>query len=78
MFALCMVATSIRANGVWDSATDTSGVAGVVAAAAAAATGVPAGGVKQSGIGREGGGQIGLKEFVDVTSLRIAKKGLKK
>ena len=36
------------------------------------------GGIKQSGIGREGGGLIGLKEFVDVTSLRIAKKGLKK
>ena len=34
--------------------------------------------MKQSGIGREGGGQIGLKEFVDITSLRIAKTGLKK
>ena len=36
------------------------------------------GGVKQSGLGVEGGGHIGLKEFTDVTTLRIAKKGLKK
>lgn len=34
------------------------------------------GGVKQSGLGVEGGGKIGLKEFTDITSLRIAKKGL--
>ena len=27
---------------------------------------------------REGGGQIGLKEFVEITSLRIAKAGLAK
>jgi hypothetical protein len=26
----------------------------------------------------EGGGQIGLKEFVEITSLRIAKAGLAK
>jgi acyl-CoA reductase-like NAD-dependent aldehyde dehydrogenase len=36
------------------------------------------GGIKQSGIGVEGGGKIGLKGFVDITSLRIAKKGLSK
>lgn len=36
----------------------------------------PFGGVKQSGIGREAGGSIGLKEFCDVTSLRIAKVGI--
>ena len=34
------------------------------------------GGVKQSGLGVEGGGDIGLKEFLDVTTLRIAKTGL--
>jgi acyl-CoA reductase-like NAD-dependent aldehyde dehydrogenase len=34
------------------------------------------GGVKQSGLGVEGGGDIGLKEFTDITTLRIAKKGL--
>ncbi len=34
------------------------------------------GGVKQSGLGVEGGGQIGLKEFTDVTTLRIAKTGV--
>merc|ERR1719198_1830667 len=38
--------------------------------------GTPFGGVKQSGIGREGGGTIGLKEFVDMTSLRVAKVGV--
>lgn len=37
----------------------------------------PFGGIKQSGIGVEGAGKLGLKEFVDVTTLRIAKKGLK-
>ena len=36
---------------------------------------LPTGGVKQSGIGVEGGGQLGLKEFVDVTTLRVAKTG---
>ena len=34
------------------------------------------GGVKQSGLDVEGGGDIGLKEFTDITTLRIAKKGL--
>ena len=38
--------------------------------------GTPFGGVKQSGLGVEGGGQIGLKEFTDVTTLRIAKTGV--
>jgi len=38
--------------------------------------GTPFGGIKQSGIGHEGGGTIGLKEFVDMTSLRVAKVGL--
>ena len=37
----------------------------------------PFGGIKQSGIGVEGAGKLGLKEFVDVTTLRVAKKGLK-
>ena len=37
--------------------------------------GTPFGGIKQSGIGVEGGGQLGLKEFVDVTTLRVAKTG---
>jgi len=34
------------------------------------------GGVKQSGLGVEGGGDIGLKEFLYVTSLGIANTGL--
>jgi len=34
----------------------------------------PFGGIKQSGIGNEGGGTIGLKEFVDMKTMKMAKK----
>jgi acyl-CoA reductase-like NAD-dependent aldehyde dehydrogenase len=33
----------------------------------------PFGGIKQSGIGNEGGGTIGLKEFVDMKTMKMAK-----
>lgn len=33
----------------------------------------PFGGIKASGVGREGGNEIGLKEFVEIKSVRIAK-----
>jgi acyl-CoA reductase-like NAD-dependent aldehyde dehydrogenase len=34
----------------------------------------PFGGIRTSGTGKEGGGKIGIKEFVDQKTVRIAKK----
>lgn len=33
----------------------------------------PFGGIKGSGVGVEGGGQLGLKEFVDIKALKVPK-----
>ena len=52
-----------------------SGVRGVNAHPGSKPGATPFGGVKQSGIGVEGAGKLGLKEFVDVTTLRVAKTG---